>query len=141
MSAVDVRSFLAHLSPSKKAKEEEKKKEEDEKQAGIELIQRHFPIWWPNGRDLMISVILSSVSSNVWAYTQTNDNRFLYTAGFIGFLAPFTVFILGEDIEKLRRCNGEEVESTARRFCFLHHFRLLSAGIGFGLALTALADL
>ena len=151
VSFVDVRSFLNHISDNNKnkkkndsitgGKEKEEEEQKERKQKGIELIQTHFPIWWPNGRDLMITVILSSLTTNLYAFSQTKDKRFIITATCVGFLGPYTGLILGEDIENLRQSQPKEVERTTRRFCNLHHVRLLSAAIGFGVGLTALADL
>ncbi|CAB9520068.1 expressed unknown protein [Seminavis robusta] len=124
VSFVDARSFLTHVD----------KNEND-------LIQRHFPVWWPNGRDLMVPVLLSGAASNTLAYLRTNHVHFAITAGLLGLIGPYTAIILGEDIEALRQSDLKEVGETARSFCNLHHPRLIAAAAGFGLALVALADL
>jgi hypothetical protein len=63
-------------------------------------------------------------------------------AGLCVFLvAPYTAFILGEDIERLRNSSGEEVKETTVRFCRLHHVRLGLAGIGFCMSLLGLTEL
>lgn len=59
----------------------------------------------------------------------------------LGCIGPYTGIVLGEDIEALRKSNCEEVEETTRRFCRMHHLRLLAAGVGFGLSLVALFEL
>lgn len=89
----------------------------------------------------MIPMLLSSVVSNVVAYKMTSNGKFAWSAAFIGCIGPYTGIVLGEDIESLRDSNCEEVEETTRRFCRLHHFRLVVAGVGFGLSLVALAEL
>lgn len=124
VSFVDVRSFLSHAD-----------------QKSTDLIQRHFPIWWPYGRDLMVPVLLSGVVSNLLAYRQTGKTNFGITAGLLGMIGPYTGLVLGEDIEALRKSNPTEVEKTTRSFCNLHHPRLVAAASAFGLALMALAEL
>mmetsp|Transcript_34506 Transcript_34506/g.83516 ORF Transcript_34506/g.83516 Transcript_34506/m.83516 type:complete len:154 (-) Transcript_34506:1946-2407(-) len=124
VSAVDVRSFLSHVKNDK-----------------VDVIKHHFPVWWPYGRDLMIPVLLSGVISNIMAFRLTNHVNFAYTASLIGCIGPYTGIILGEDIEALRKSNDEEVGETARRFCKLHHVRLVAAAAGFGMALVALAEI
>lgn len=124
VSAVDVRSFLAHV-----------KKEE------TELIQHHFPVWWPNGRDLMVPVLLSGAISNLAAYVYTKHMNYGVAAGLLGLIGPYTGIVLGEDIEALRQSTPSEVGKTARSFCNLHHPRLVIAAISFGLTLVSLAQL
>ena len=124
VSAVDVRSFLTHVKNEK-----------------IDLIKDHFPIWWPYGRDLMIPVLVSGVLSNLLAFRLTKHVNFAYTAALIGCIGPYTGIILGEDIEALRKSNAAEVGKSTRRFCNLHHVRLVAAAAGFGLSLFALADI
>mmetsp|Transcript_26699 Transcript_26699/g.56775 ORF Transcript_26699/g.56775 Transcript_26699/m.56775 type:complete len:154 (-) Transcript_26699:89-550(-) len=124
VSAVDVRSFLTHVKHEK-----------------IDLIKNHFPVWWPYGRDLMIPVLASGVMSNLLAFRLTKHVNFAYTATLIGCIGPYTGIILGEDIEALRNSNALEVEKCTRRFCKLHHLRLVAAAAGFGLSLFALAEM
>lgn len=124
VSFVDVRSFLTHV-----------------KEDRIAMIQDHFPVWWPCGRDLMVPVILGGTISNLTAYFQTKNIHFAITSGLICLIGPYTGFVLGEDIEALRKSDPVDVAETARRFCNLHHVRLVAAATGFGFALTALADL
>ncbi|CAJ1962282.1 unnamed protein product [Cylindrotheca closterium] len=124
VSFVDVRSFLTHV-------------EEDR----TKMIQDHFPVWWPYGRDLMVPVLLAGTISNLTAYYQTKDIKFAITSGLICFVGPYTGIVLGEDIETLRKSDPADVAETTRRFCNLHHVRLVVAATGFGFALTALADL
>eukprot|EP00543_Licmophora_paradoxa_P002757 CAMPEP_0202444958 /NCGR_PEP_ID=MMETSP1360-20130828/3864_1 /ASSEMBLY_ACC=CAM_ASM_000848 /TAXON_ID=515479 /ORGANISM="Licmophora paradoxa, Strain CCMP2313" /LENGTH=153 /DNA_ID=CAMNT_0049061067 /DNA_START=82 /DNA_END=543 /DNA_ORIENTATION=- len=124
VSFVDTRSFLYHV----------EKKDTD-------LIRRHFPIWWPNGRDLMAPLLLIGAVANVTAYLQTDRLNFVITAGLLVSVGLYTKFVLGEDIEALRQCDASGVGETAQSFCNWHHPRLIMAATGFGLALVALAEL
>lgn len=124
VSAVDVRSFLVHVENAK-----------------TDLLRDHFRIWWPNGRDLIVPVLLGGLTSNFWAFRVTGDVNFAYAAGLLGCIGPYTGIVLGEDIEALRGSSGEEVKETAERFCRLHHLRLVASALGFGLSLMALAEL
>lgn len=126
-SAVDVRTLLQHF--------------HDDADVASKMVQYHFPVWWPNGRDFMVPVVISGVITNLWAYRAVADTRFALTAGLIGFLGPYTALVLGEDIETLRSSKSDRVEVTTRRFCWLHHVRLAVAATGFCVALSALADL
>jgi Domain of unknown function (DUF1772) len=142
VSAVDVRTFLKHIEKSSGDDDRDDSDNNNKnKQPNVELIRQHFPIWWPYGRDLMVPVILGCVLSNIWAYTRTKDKRFVMTALLGGLIGPYTSVVLGEDIETLRNAQPSDVETTTRHFCQFHHVRLISAAVGFGLALSALADL
>ena len=123
-SFVDVRSFLEHVKTHKTS-----------------LIQQHFSVWWPFGRDYMVPVLVCGTVANITAYVQTSHVNFAYAAGLIALIAPYTSIILGEDIEALRKSNVKEVAATTKRFCQLHHPRLVIAATAFGLALVALAEL
>lgn len=126
VSAVDARSFLAHL---------------DKKETS--LIQQHFPIWWPNGRDLMVSLILTATLAHGGAYYTSvarNRNNWAISGFLLMMIGPYTAIVLGEDIETLRKADSKEVATTARRFCNLHHVRLVLAVAGFGLSLISLAE-
>ena len=124
VSFVDVRSFLTHV-----------------KEDRTKLIQDHFPVWWPYGRDLMVPLIFSGTLSNLTAYYQTKNVKFAITSGLILFIGPYTGIVLREDIEALRKSDPVNVAETARRFCNLHHVRLVAAATGFGFALMALVEL
>ena len=63
--------------------------------------------------------------------------RFLFAIGAFCIL-PYTIFILGEDIQALRQSDTEEVCGIAKRFCTWHHPRLLMALTVFGASLYAL---
>ena len=125
VSFVDVRSFLLHLENKK-----------------VEVIQMHFPIWWPCGRDLMIPLLgCGTLCNAVAAYHYYPGINFVVSATLLAAIGPYTKIVLGEDIETLRKSNPSQIDETARRFCNLHHVRLVAATIAFGFALVALAEL
>jgi hypothetical protein len=149
VSAVDARSFLAHVKG-------------DQKNNNTDIIQRHFPIWWPNGRDLMVPLIAASTLCHGWAYysysystkstttsttsnntniTHPNNLNWAISGLLLMLIGPYTAVVLGEDIETLRKADSTEVEETTKRFCRLHHVRLVLAVAGFGLSLFGLAEL
>ena len=124
VSAVDVRSFLTHVA-SKDTK----------------IIQQHFPVWWPNGRDLMVPLLISSTLAHASAFWTTANRNWAISGVIIMLIGPYTAMVLGEDIETLRKAEDSEVAKTAKRFCNLHHFRLVMALAGFGLSLVGLAEM
>ena len=79
----------------------------------------------------MVPVLLTGVASNILAFRQTKHVNFAYTAVLLGCIGPYTGVVLGEDIEALRKSSQGEVEETVKRFCNLHHLRLVVAAAGF----------
>ena len=124
VSAVDARSFLAHVKHNK-----------------TDLIQNHFQVWWPYGRDLMVPVLFGGVVSNLMAFRSTGHANFACSAALIGCIGPYTAIVLGEDIDALRESDDVKVGEITKRFCNLHHLRLVAAALGFGLSLLALAEM
>jgi hypothetical protein len=122
-SFVDVRSFLSHV-----------------KHSQTDLLQSHFAIWLPHGRDLMIPLILSSVASSTLAYRFSKHANFAYAALLIGCISPYTRIVMGDDTAALKDSSCEAVGERTERYCKLHHLRLVVAGVGFGLSLVALAE-
>ena len=105
VSFVDVRSFLLHLNNKK-----------------VELIQMHFPIWWPCGRDLMVPLLGCGTLCNAFAaYYYNNSNKsnnnnvninvyFAVSATLLALIGPYTKIVLGEDIEALRKSNPSQID-------------------------------
>lgn len=124
VSAAETRSFFTHL-----------------RNKDTDLIKRHFKVWWPFGRDFMAPILVCGLVSNIAAYLQTDDITFAVAGGLVGANIPYTMFVLGEDIGTLLKANPQDVDKTTRRFCNLHHLRLVSASTGFVLSLLALARL
>ena len=113
-SFVDVRSLLLHVD-----------------KGNTDLIQSHFPIWWPCGRDYMVPLIGLSSLVHGMAYAMTKHSLWIGSGVTIFLIGPYTALVLGEDIETLRKSDTTEVSETTKRFCNLHHVRT-------GMALTAL---
>lgn len=105
-----------------------------------ETIKKMFPIWWPNGRDLMAPlVVLGSIAHGV-AYWNSGDQAWLLSGGLMFSIGPYTQFVLGEDIEGLRNADGKNVGDMTRRFCTLHHVRTVAACIVFASGLCTLSN-
>jgi hypothetical protein len=152
VSAVDTRSFLLHLSSSSSIDEEEK----NEKKPDVDLIVKHFQVWWPCGRDWMVPLIGTTTLANLAAWfvtarstgssgsssTTASPSTWCWGAAatMIVLIGPYTGVVLMEDIDKLRTSSTEEVEETTQRFCTLHHPRLGMALVGYGFALFGLAS-
>lgn len=124
VSAVDVRSFLKHVSSPD----------------GTEIARRHFQVWWPCGRDWMVPLIGFTAIAHAVTWRMTKQASWAAAGMCLFLIGPYTAIVLGEDIEKLRKSSGEEVKETAERFCRLHHVRLGLAGIGFSMSLLGLAE-
>eukprot|EP00469_Lotharella_globosa_P009771 CAMPEP_0167786498 /NCGR_PEP_ID=MMETSP0111_2-20121227/8832_1 /TAXON_ID=91324 /ORGANISM="Lotharella globosa, Strain CCCM811" /LENGTH=168 /DNA_ID=CAMNT_0007677899 /DNA_START=27 /DNA_END=533 /DNA_ORIENTATION=+ len=103
-----------------------------------EIIKGLFPRWWPNGRDMMVSVIGLSVLTHGTAFYLSRNSSWLWSGGFLFCLAPYTMFVLGEDIDDLMRSDEKEVSVKTRRFCWMHHPRLILAALSFSLSLFTL---
>ena len=123
VSAVDARSLLRHVSNQ-----------------DTDLVKQHFSVWWPNGRDWMVPLLGLTTLANAAAWRATGSACWGYAALAICGIVPYTVFVLGEDIEALRRSDANEVAKTTERFCARHHARLGMAAVGFGLSLFGLAE-
>jgi hypothetical protein len=123
VSFVDARSFLHHVSTN-----------------NHELVRKHFPVWWPNGRDYMVPLLGTTALANLIAWRTTGKESWGYAALAICGIVPYTVLVLGEDIEALRRSNEKKVAQTTQRFCSRHHARLGMAVIGFGMSLFGLTE-
>jgi len=117
-SFCDVRSFLAHL---------------DARQS--DLVVSHFQVWWPNGRDFMVPLLLANIVAHGTACGITGDPLWAATGAAVGLILPYTGLVLGGDIVKLRKASPEDADKTARRFCALHHVRSVMAAASFGLSL------
>lgn len=70
---------------------------------------------------------------NIAAYLKTDLINFAVAGGLVGATVPYTIFVLGSDIDCLLTGKSQDVDKTTRRFCNLHHARLVSAAAGFAL--------
>ncbi|KAG8471211.1 hypothetical protein KFE25_009632 [Diacronema lutheri] len=103
------------------------------------LVTRYFSVWWPNGRDLMLPLVLTTGALHGAAYALTSELGWLWTAAAATSIGPYTRVVLGEDIAALRDAGTAKVATIARRFCMLHHPRTLIAAATFAVALRSLS--
>eukprot|EP00656_Telonema_subtile_P026631 TRINITY_DN28612_c0_g1_i2.p1 TRINITY_DN28612_c0_g1~~TRINITY_DN28612_c0_g1_i2.p1 ORF type:complete len:129 (-),score=25.78 TRINITY_DN28612_c0_g1_i2:419-805(-) len=104
-------------------------------------VRKLFQIWWPKGRDLMLPLILTATATHLGAWIASGwDHLWLLTGFLIMSIGPYTGLILAEDIEALRRADTKGVASITRRFCRLHHPRLVPALLGVLINLVHLAQ-
>mmetsp|Transcript_1868 Transcript_1868/g.2155 ORF Transcript_1868/g.2155 Transcript_1868/m.2155 type:complete len:167 (+) Transcript_1868:251-751(+) len=127
VSAVSTRSYGIHLD-NKESTAEEKAK----------FVKKSFQVWWPSGRDYMFPLICTTTATHISSWYVTGQKNWLVSGAFAASVAVYTATILGEDISSLMKASSKDVEATARRFCNLHHFRPILAGISFGLSLLTL---
>lgn len=123
VSFVDVRSFLQHVDSN-----------------NTETAKSHFQKWWPCGRDYMVPLLGTTMLAHLVAWFQTGDLTWLASGGTLVIIGPYTKLVLGEDIEKLRKSSSDEVATTARRFCNLHHIRLVLAVTGYSVSLMGMGN-
>lgn len=150
VSFVDTRAFLAHLSDdgtgSDGTSSSDNNNETNETtvasaattNGNAGLVRAHFRVWWPYGRDLMMPLLLATTAFQGATWHATRDRQWLASGAVLFAIAPYTFLVLGEDIEKLRTSSDGDVAETARRFCRLHHVRLVMAIAGFGMSLVGL---
>ena len=127
MSAVDVRSFLRHI----------REKPDADGELGVASLRTHFAEWWPCGRDYMVPLIATCAIAHTAAYATTDDIAWVIGGTGIAVIAPYTALVLGEDIQALRSADDKQVESNAKRFCYLHHVRTGLAVAAFASAIVA----
>ena len=89
----------------------------------------------------MFPLLVVTAVAQFVAYLTTQHQSWLLSGLLILAMGPYTMFVLLEDIATLRKSNATEVEATTKRFCKLHHVRLVLSVAGFGLALVALAEM
>ena len=121
VSAVDVRALLklAH------------------KPNGSRILKDYFAEWWPAGRDFMVPLIAANAVTHSIALLTTGEKCWLMSGACISAIGPYTVVLLGEDIEALRAADDKDTVQVATRFCHLHHVRTALAGAAFGMAISA----
>ena len=103
-----------------------------------EVIRKLFPYWWPNGRDLMAPLAATGTAAHVAAAVMSGQRIWAVGGTMLFGLLPYTMLVLGEDIKGLMDANPEEVATRTKRFCRLHHVRLVAAMSAFGVGLYAL---
>lgn len=124
VSAVDVRSLLRLLAT------------EDEI-----IVHRWFRAWWPNGRDFMLPLILSTIAVEGAAFYQSREPEHLCAAVLTSLIGFYTRIVMHASIEELRHTGTTRpanVVLSMRRFCAMHHVRLVLAMLALGCALRGL---
>ncbi|CAM9976355.1 unnamed protein product [Discosporangium mesarthrocarpum] len=101
-------------------------------------VKKLFPRWWPNGRDLMVPVVALCTLTHGVAYWASGDPSWLWSGALLFSIGPYTKLVLGEDIEGLRKAGTKDVAAMTRRFCSMHHLRLVAAAAAFAVSLFAL---
>lgn len=101
----------------------------------IDALKEFFKIWWPNGRNYMVPLSALATTSYLATYYLTSNLIWLLPAGATFFVLPYTALVMGEDISSLRDGNEAALASSTKRFCMLHHLRVVvtGAGLAFGL--------
>jgi hypothetical protein len=100
-----------------------------------EVIKAIFAIWWPAGRDLMAPLGVASTIAHALAYRDTGEMKWGIAGALVFSTIAWTLTIMGESIRALRDSKSEGTFETTKKFCFLHHFRLVASAAGFLLVL------
>merc|ERR1712137_164744 len=100
------------------------------------LLREFFPLWWPNGRDLVAPLGLIGVLLCIGC-SLLNGLEWLLPGICFASIILFTITVMKEDIDTLRSTTtkAQVVFDTAKQFVFLHHFRTYTAMVGFCLSL------
>jgi hypothetical protein len=85
--------------------------------------QRVFGVWWPTSAKLMAPLVASATLSLGASFALTHDYAWLAAGLAVGSLLPYTMLIMGGDIETLRKPGVPNVVTTIDRFCRRHHLR------------------
>lgn len=89
----------------------------------------------------MVPMVLASSVANAAAFAKTRDSCWLWAAGFVFAILPYTAIVMLEDISSLRAgaAGQERVKAFVKSFCMKHHARTIAATAGLACALTALS--
>ena len=87
----------------------------------------------------MVPLTAATAVLHCAAYTQTGERAWLAAAGGALSIGAYTGLVLGGDIKTLLRGSKDDVVTTGRRFCRLHHARTFVAAGIFALALKTVA--
>eukprot|EP01104_Vermistella_antarctica_P015567 TRINITY_DN5140_c0_g1_i1.p1 TRINITY_DN5140_c0_g1~~TRINITY_DN5140_c0_g1_i1.p1 ORF type:complete len:161 (-),score=17.13 TRINITY_DN5140_c0_g1_i1:50-532(-) len=105
-------------------------------------LRKHFPVWWPNGRNLMAPLGLGTIVSHLIAAYQclnqpgsaqrsvspfSSSTAHFIAAALIFLVLLWTKFKMMEGIDELRKADSSGLMKTARQFCADHHVRTLLA--------------
>ncbi|KAJ3317098.1 hypothetical protein HDV06_002080 [Boothiomyces sp. JEL0866] len=96
-----------------------------------QFIKTLFPVWWPNGRDMMASLGLLGLVTNGLVYYQTRDMLFGVSATTQLLTLLWTGTVMRESISTLVKAQGKDLKAIVEKFCVLHIPRIVFAGIGY----------
>ena len=102
------------------------------------MFKLYFPVWWPNGRDLMGSLTISGCILNMVAFHRTKDYLWTVSAAAHAVILGWTVVVMRKDIDTLVTAEKSSLVSTVRSFGWKHMPRMLFAGVGYAVSTFAL---
>ena len=85
----------------------------------------------------MVPLGLAATASNIILYYLKGGYHNLVAAGLVGLIIPWTIVLMGEDIEALRAAKtakGDRYKSI-KTFCIRHHVRPILATSAFVISL------
>jgi hypothetical protein len=101
------------------------------------VIKTIFPIWWPFGRNLMAPLSLASTFAHAAAYAATEQPKWAIASVLVFSTIVWTVTAMNEAITELRASDSNQVLVSTRRFCAMHHLRLLVSCSAYAMVLFA----
>lgn len=102
-----------------------------------QTIKSVFSLWWPYGRDWMAPLVGVTTVADGLAFYLTGASCWAAATALVAPIIPWTMFVMGESIQKLRSGEDKEVFAITKKFCLLHHFRTVAAGAALALVVFA----
>lgn len=100
-----------------------------------ELIRAFFPIWWPNGRDLMAPLCYAGTLFHFASWYTSGNIGYCVCGSLVLSVGLITRIFMLEDIQYLRNASNEKVVETTKTFCNKHHYRTFASLAAFGIGL------
>ena len=107
------------------------------------MFKLFFPVWWPNGRDLMGPLTIFGSLLNMIAFHRTKDRLWMVPAAAHALILGWTVAVMRKDINTLVQAKKNSLAPIVRSFGLSHMPRILFAGVGYvasSIALLFAAD-
>ncbi|KAJ3267814.1 hypothetical protein HDV01_003954 [Terramyces sp. JEL0728] len=95
------------------------------------FIKTLFPVWWPNGRDMMAPLAIAGLITNGLVYHYTGDELWTVSAGTHLLTMIWTGTVMRESISQLIEAKGSDLKAIVTKFCVLHFPRIAFAGVGY----------
>jgi len=112
-----------------------------------QTLKNLMPLEWPNGRDLMGSVWVACLIANASAFYISGQSAWLWPAGILATLLPYTLLLMTEDIKGLLASNkksdadnNEILFENVRSFVHKHNPRTVISLIALGISLFLLVS-